>query len=140
MCGGRVTQNGALEMEHVDRNALLMRPRQPYLEWMASLWSRRDALACFHQAASHPTVDLVDGIDDFDELLRRSWSQIFEHELEAWDRAPSGWPPERTLPMFLTWFEVTVATQVLDAAVGRSGSKSSARPGGASRDCCHVAD
>jgi len=99
-------------MDDVDRMALIVRPRQPYIDWANAF---DDGGPKFDPAAHRPRVYLIDEIADPIDLhkaLRNHWRDIFEEELEGWMRDADDWPSPRTQKVFLQWFDVEVAELV----------------------------
>jgi hypothetical protein len=104
----------------LNRSALIVRPREPYVRWATS----RDAGSArfAERIASHVSVYLLDENPRGDAEtppLRHYFKAIFERELAAWDRGEDGWPENRDLAMFHEWFEVTGQSMVLDLGRGR---------------------
>ena len=97
----------------LNRSALIVRPRQPYLDWAASL----DDSGLVPDMAGEHTVYLAPGFEDDDEaakVLRTVYAEIFERELNAWHTDEGDWPPNRTFAMFKQWFEVEMHSVVED--------------------------
>ncbi len=88
----------------LNRSAVLVRPRQPYIDWAASL----DDEGILPSTECGKTIYLVpDYEDDIDamEILAQCYPIIFEAELEAWHTDEREWPSNRTFAMFRQWFE-----------------------------------
>ena len=96
----------------INRCALVVRPRRPYLDWANS----------FDDSPNHPedgeqTVYLA---PDFESdrgvaaYLRRHYPRIFEAELRAWMLDESTWPAQRDFETFNRWFEVEYHSIVAD--------------------------
>jgi len=101
-------------MEYPDRLALLIRRRQPYIDWANSL---DDGGPTYDLKTNRPTTYLIDEMADTSDLkkvLRRYWRDIFEEELNSWMRDPDAWPQRRTYSVFLKWFEVELCDMVVD--------------------------
>ena len=105
-------------MTHLDQTAFVVVPRAPYAAWAASLG--RPSVEP-HELEMFRTVYLVDDVEDLDpeEVLRRHWREVFEHELFAWIEERSTWPKRRTYEMFCEWFEVNVVDHVVKLDGGR---------------------
>ena len=99
----------------VNRAAFVVRPREPYLEWAASL--DEDAPGAAEGLLERASVYLVaedprgqtetPPIDDYFE-------RIFEAELGAWSLDQGQWPQSRELERFHEWFDVTGQSVVVD--------------------------
>jgi hypothetical protein len=97
----------------LNRSALIVRPRQPYLDWAASL----DDSGLGPDMGGEQTVYLAPAFEDDDEaakVLRTVYAEIFERELNAWHTDEGDWPPNRTFAMFTQWFEVETHSVVED--------------------------
>ena len=103
----------------INRAALVVRPRQPYLDWAASV----DAEAPEHAKAllNRVSVYLV-GEDPKEEAetapLENYFEEIFELELAAWYTDEDQWPKPRTLALFHEWFEAVGESVVTDLEAG----------------------
>ena len=82
-------------MEMLNRSAVIVKPRQPYLEW-----TRRD-----------DTEGLAESVF---ETLRKEPTIYLLPEYEA------SWPKNRTLEMFREWFEVQMSSIVEDLYLGEA--------------------
>ena len=104
-------------MDTLNRSAVVLRPKQPYLDW-----TRRDdaeglADAVFETLAREPTVYLVPDWEEPDEereILREFWPALFEAMLSGWVTDEELWPEGRSLEMFHEWFEVQTFAMVQD--------------------------
>ena len=101
-------------MEYVDRMALLVRPKQPYIEWANSFDGGGPQYESTQHSAKIYLIDEVTDPSDVKKVVRRYWRDIFEEELNAWMRTPEVWPNRRTLGVFLQWFDVKVCDMVTD--------------------------
>jgi hypothetical protein len=94
-------------MKTINRGGLIVRPRTPYLEWVAGMRdTAAEAVATF---ADRFAVYLVrEDPDEESETapLEDFYEKVFELELEACCVNEDYWPENRTLAMFLEWFDV----------------------------------
>ena len=99
----------------INRAALVVRPRQPYLDWAASL--DEEAPAQIPAISKRMSVYLV-GEDPNEEEetapLEDYYEAIFETELAAWSEDEKQWPQQRSLAMFHEWFDVVGESVVTD--------------------------
>ena len=103
-------------MTILNRCAVFVRPRQPYLDWMRHD-DEGDTEEAFHNMYADPIVFLYEDDDG-----RRSpqvgigsvWPAIFEHMLLGWCQDPAYWPPDRTRRMFEQWFDCDFGSEVND--------------------------
>ncbi len=97
----------------LNRSTVMVRPKQPYLDWAARL----DDSGVLPDPDDERTVYLIPEYDDEDsawEILEEIYLEIFERELEGWDEDESTWPQERTFAMFQEWFDIEVNSLVED--------------------------
>jgi len=97
----------------LNRSAVIVRPKQPYLDWAAQL----DDSAILPDPEDERTVYLIPEYDDEDhawELLEELYEEIFENELYGWHTDESAWPENRDFAMFQEWFEIELNSVVED--------------------------
>jgi len=97
----------------LNRAALIVRPKQPYLDWAAGL----DESSILPGVDDDQTVYLVPEFDDDaagERMIRRVYAEIFERELFSWHTDESAWPAERTYRVFTQWFHTEMHTVVED--------------------------
>jgi len=102
----------------VNRTVVLIRPDEPYRDWMLAGEETAEAVdTIFEEMRRDGTAYMLPETEDagaIAELLKEAWAAIFEHELVAWMEDEAAWPPERTFEMFLDWFTVEIASIVVD--------------------------
>jgi hypothetical protein len=97
----------------LNRSALIVRPKQPYLDWAAGL----DDSGIQPDVEGEQTVYLVPEIEDgraAEAVLRGVFVEIFERELYRWHTDEAAWPTKRTFAMFKQWFRVEFHSIVED--------------------------
>jgi hypothetical protein len=97
----------------LNRGVVIVRPKQPYLDWAAGL----DDSGVLPDVDGEQTVYLIPGFESDDEaweLLEECWAAIFENELFGWHTDESAWPAGRTFAMFKAWFTVELHSVVED--------------------------
>lgn len=97
----------------LNRGAVIVRPRQPYLDWAANL----DDSGLVPRRDGEKTVYLLPSYECDDEaweILAEVWETIFESELWAWHTDEAGWPQDRTFAMFKEWFDVELHSVIED--------------------------
>ncbi len=89
----------------INRCVVIVRPRQPYLDWAESL----------NDGGLPPSVDgertaylLPSNEMDHDgsQTIEQCYEGLFESELANWHQIDDDWPDNRTFEMFKQWFTV----------------------------------
>ena len=99
--------------ENVRRSALVLKPKQPFKDWLVSLDS------------GDIKVDITNNSDvyllpDFEELkqieswLKRNYDQIFCDQMNNWYVDDSVWIQNRTYRIFKEWFDYSIHTMIWD--------------------------
>lgn len=102
-------------MRSLNRAALIVRFKEPYIRWAAGLDPDDTDIA--DDLRRHTSVYLVpeDPLDVQETApLADFFGAVFDLELEAWCIDDSLWPPVRDLDTFLEWFEVVGESVVVD--------------------------
>ncbi len=105
----------------LNRSAVMVKPREPYLRWAKQDDTTGVAEAVFENMRSVPTVHLIAESEtghDLPDLIREAWPDVFEAMLEGWLTDPEMWPQNRTWEMFEEWFEVQICESVHDLVEG----------------------
>lgn len=107
-------------MKLLNRLAVVVRPKAPYVQWANSL-NDGGPLLDPELADEEATAFLLpEGDDDreYEALLRSYSGPIFEHELSSWMTDQSTWPPDRSYAQFREWFDVEFHSIIVDLAGG----------------------
>ena len=89
----------------VNRGVLIVRPRQPFLDWAAQL-DDSGLVPNFEGEETAYLVPEFENDDDAERILRLVYSEVFERELYSWHTDESAWPKNRGLAVFRKWFEI----------------------------------
>lgn len=109
---GEARTRGDYEENFINRNAIIIRPRQPFIDWLNTIFPEEENLVL--DDVDDPSIYLVDEeIDDLDQWLKKKFNKIFTEELENWADKKK-WPKRRTHNMFLQWFKVSISMSVYD--------------------------
>ena len=99
-------------MNILNRGFITVAPKQGFWDWANKIdtefqFSEEDAV--------EPNVYLITE-DFFDEapLLEQHFKKIFKNELFAITEDENSWPTERTMDIFLEWFDIKVGSMVFD--------------------------
>ena len=101
----------------VNRAAIVVKPKQPYLDWTKLDDETGVAEEVFKGMHEDPHVFLLPEYEDDEAqrmILESVWPILFEEMLEGWLRDESAWPKDRTFAMFNEWFEVQMSSMVED--------------------------
>lgn len=103
-------------MRLVKRAAIMVKPRQPDIDWANALAEGGVKIGADDWPERH--VYLIEDIADFEfdreAFVRPYYATIFEEELGAWHRLEADWPRARDFETFLAWFEVEIHSMVFD--------------------------
>lgn len=102
-------------MKMINRSALIIRPKEPYIRWAAGLdeQSRLLAQGLEDKVSVYLLPDYVMD-SEIEPLLKRFAKTVFEAELELWHTNPPDWPKRRGYRELLEWFDVSVESMVVD--------------------------
>ena len=103
-------------MSEINRSLIILRPKQPFLDWARSLDDESKDLT-LESLNEDSTVYLIPEIwqdSDQEEFLKTCYDILFEEQLEGWWRDETRWPQQRNLKVFLDWFEVEFHSLVFD--------------------------
>ena len=98
----------------LNRSSLIVRPKQPYIDWVNSYDGSRFSPS---EEDHDQTVYLIpEYFKDLDthQILKQVYETIFEMELEGWCLDEEKWPVPRTLAIFKDWFTVEFHSMVID--------------------------
>ncbi len=103
----------------MNRCAIILRPKRPYLSWVETIerMLSKEYGGTPSGADGDRTAYLIppsEAWDSIDEVIERSYSNLFERELSEWYGDEALWPKPRTLKMFRGWFDVEVCTMIVD--------------------------
>lgn len=93
----------------LNRCAVVVRKKQPYLDWLLQLPDPVDTNTTLEQINKDSHVYLLPEFVDMSEqetLIAEFWETLFELELEGWWREPNDWPHLRNQRTFKKWFDV----------------------------------
>jgi hypothetical protein len=110
-----------MRARQVKRTAIIVKPKQPYIQWANSL--DYEGVKLGEDFEPEHTVYLIEDIGDYEvdveAMVAPYFEFIFEEELNEWHRLESDWPARRDLATFLKWFEVEYHSMVIALGRGR---------------------
>lgn len=102
------------QFELIDRSALILTPREPFLAWINSIETDEEM---GEEEMLVPSIYLIPDLEDETEAekyLRKNFDRIFTQELSAWYPDEDLWPKKRTFNMFIEWVDIKVSNLVWD--------------------------
>ena len=103
-------------MVTLNRSAIVVRPRQPFLDWLhtADPTSRKLTL---RELVQEPTVYLIPECDTDEEvadILGELCEEIFIKQLKGWFTDTTTWPQGRSFDVFRRWFDFQHHSMLVD--------------------------
>ena len=99
------------EENYINRNAIILKPQQPFLDWYAKLYPEDD----FEEDIKETNIYLIDDtIDDVEKWLKKKFDKFFMMELDEWHTNKKEWPQKRNYKMFNLWFQVEISRMIYD--------------------------
>lgn len=96
---------------------MVVKPKQPFLDWLNSLDSEDDVNLTLEELQNDSTAYLVPEYGTPEEqadIVLWCHSYVFEEELLAWYTFEEDWPKTRDVAAFLEWFEIEFHSVVMD--------------------------
>jgi len=99
-----------------NRSAAIIKPQQPYVDWVNSIEDegRKHSIEDFSTDCSVVLLPEYDPDEDAEAIVKDLYSHIFELELSGWVTDESTWPDNRSYEMFQEWFDVELHSMVYD--------------------------
>ncbi len=100
----------------IDRCAVVMEPRKPFLDWLQSLpnWDSNIALKDLRTDCMAILIPESDSNEEALDYVEDNYHLFFEMQLHDWHWDSRLWPAGRTLSMFRRWFKVKIHSMVHD--------------------------
>jgi len=107
-------------MDLVDRWILIVKKKQPYLDWVRNLPypDYEVTLQRLNTDSSAYLIPLFDDLRETEGFIQRHYKVIFEHELSGWHLGKQDWPQKRTYREFQRWFDIEIHSMTLDLVEG----------------------
>jgi len=104
-------------MYEVNRSVVIVRPKQPFLDWLRGLPGHFDERFTLEQLQQNGNALLVPAEEDTDAIstfVLEQAEKLFQAELADWCEDPTLWPQPLTAENFLQWFELSIYPIVTD--------------------------
>ena len=99
------------EENYINRKAIIIKPKQPFLDWYCSLYPEND----LEEEVEEPNIYLItEAISDVEKWLRKKFDKFFTLELADCEENKKKWPQRRNYKMFTLWFRVEISEMVYD--------------------------
>lgn len=99
-------------MKLVNRGFLIIRPTNVFWNWVNAT---EKGIAFTVDDQPEPSVYLIEeDFFDVEPLIEQHFKAIFEEELAMITENESLWPANRTIDLFLEWFQYEAGTTVID--------------------------
>lgn len=111
-------------MFQLDRFVAIVRPEQPFLDWLGKLPDFESLELSLEQVQGDCTALIIPEFDDEDEaaaFVYKLWEDLFEAELDAWSEDKALWPQKRSVEMFMEWFRIEIHTTVVEIEEDETG-------------------
>jgi len=102
----------------LNRTVLILISKQPFLDWLNAAEQNPLSLTLEMLRIDNDTF-LIPQFDDPHDAVKWAedrWSVLFDSILFDWITEESMWPENRSLEMFLEWFNIDVHSMVWDLA------------------------
>ncbi|HEX8038131.1 MAG TPA: hypothetical protein VF490_03230 [Chryseosolibacter sp.] len=101
------------EYEAINRNAILIRPKKPFFDWLNAIRKGQRPLLQEEENNIY-LIREMESNEHIKKWIQKHFDNIFVNELNDWYTDESGWPENRTYQMFIEWFDVEIHSMVLD--------------------------
>jgi hypothetical protein len=103
-------------MYEVNRSIAILKPRQPFLDWLKGLPGGLDDQLELVQLRGDCNALLIPAADDYDsaeDFVRQHYHSLFAAELADWCEDEAFWPA-LTPALFTEWFDVEIHSVLTD--------------------------
>ncbi len=101
-------------MYSVNRQMVILKPRQPFLNWLNNLDKNNLSLEDIRSDCTIFMIPVVDNLTNAENYLKGIFPDLFEMELSEWNIDEVLWPKDRTIEMFREWFDVFFHSTLID--------------------------
>lgn len=99
----------------VNRGLVIVRAKEPFLEWLKTLPDPCDmTLAEINEDNSAYLIPEFEDDGQRDKVLKKFYDKIFEDQLAGWWTGEEDWPQKRDLRTFKKWFDLQFHSVVED--------------------------
>ena len=105
--------------QNVRRTALLVKPKQPFFDWLIKIDPEDEILP---EESIEGDLYLLPDFEDRKQMerwLKINFDDFFAEQLYGWYTDETYWVQDRTYKMFTEWFEISFCTMVWDSVEGQ---------------------
>jgi hypothetical protein len=105
-------------MQELNRVAAILKPTENMLNWINEN-AESEEIYTLEDITIDCTVVLFPAFDHEEQAehyLLEIYDELFTSELLSWNDNPTIWPTDRSIEMFLSWFDIEFHSMVYDAA------------------------
>ena len=100
--------------DSIDRNAVIVKPKKPFYNWVDSLYPDDDPSVNRKDEFNIYLVQEMDSNEEVRRYIELHFESIFANELNDWNTDEDKWPANRTFKMFIDWFDMEINSMILD--------------------------
>ena len=103
-------------MVTLNRSAIVVKPKQPFLDWLHTADPTSRSLS-LQELVREPAIYLIPECDtnaEVDEVLRERCEEIFIEQLAGWFNDRTTWPQDRRFAVFCRWFDFQHHSMLVD--------------------------
>lgn len=104
-------------MQFINRSIAIIKPKQPFVDWINSTDPDSGRKISLEQASSDPTCILLPEFDSpkgARSYIKRIYDDVWLWELMAWWTDESVYPKKRSFEKFYEWFDIELGSEVFD--------------------------
>jgi hypothetical protein len=96
------------EIWFINRGYVLLRPKEPFVQWVQSTDPRSGKIAgdVIRNSLTGYLIPEFEFEEDSWHWIRQNCAMLFELKLQDWYIDETVWPADRSWPVFTAWFEV----------------------------------
>ncbi len=107
----------------INRTIVVLKPKQGFLDWMASLPDMEPALIPSLNDARNDEcftflVPEYDTVEQAQEYVLKQSKFIIKFVCDSWDRREDLWPKNKNRTLLKQWFDLEIHSEIFDLAPG----------------------
>jgi len=98
----------------VERDAIIIRPKKPLLDWINSIEKINITLKELRSDADLFLLPKAETKESLQRKIKENYDYFFENQLFEWYTDSELWPKNRSYKMFCEWFDIEIYKCVFD--------------------------